>query len=45
MRRTDSINLLARLSPDLPAYTITTQFNNVTTGCYTHPYEASALTI
>jgi DNA (cytosine-5)-methyltransferase 1 len=45
MRRTDSTNLLGRLAPDLPAYTITTQFNNVTTGCYTHPYADRALTI
>jgi DNA (cytosine-5)-methyltransferase 1 len=45
MRRTDSTNLLARLAPDLPAYTITTQFNNVTTGCFTHPYEDRSLTV
>lgn len=45
MRRTDSTNLLGRLAPDLPSYTITTQFNNVTTGCYTHPYEDRSLTV
>lgn len=45
MRRTDSTNLLARLDPDLPAYTITTQFDNVTAGCFTHPYEDRPLTI
>jgi DNA (cytosine-5)-methyltransferase 1 len=45
MRRTDSTNLLGRLDPDLPAYTITTQFNNVTTGCFTHPYEDRPLTV
>lgn len=45
MRRTDSTNLFGRLAPDLPAYTITTQFHNVTTGCYTHPYEDRALTV
>lgn len=45
MRRTDSTNLLGRLDPDLPAYTITTQFNNVTTGCYTHPYEDRPLSV
>lgn len=39
MRRTDSTNLLGRLDASLPAYTITTQFNNVTTGCFTHPIE------
>ena len=44
MRRTDSTNLFGRLAPDLPAYTITTQFNNVTTGCFTHPYYDRALT-
>lgn len=44
MRRTDSTNLFGRLAPDLPAYTITTQFNNVTTGCFTHPYHDRALT-
>lgn len=43
MRRTDSTNLLGRLDPDRPAYTITTQFNNVTGGCFTHPYEDRAL--
>lgn len=45
MRRTDSTNLLGRLDPRRPAYTITTQFNNVTAGCFTHPYEDRALSI
>jgi DNA (cytosine-5)-methyltransferase 1 len=45
MRRTDSTNLLARLDPTLPAYTITTQFHNVTTGCFTHPYENRHLSV
>lgn len=45
MRRTDSTNLLGRLSASLPAYTITTQFNNVTTGCVTHPVEDRALSV
>jgi DNA mismatch endonuclease Vsr len=45
MRRTDSANLLGRLDPALPAYTITTQFTNVTVGCFTHPYEDRALTV
>jgi DNA mismatch endonuclease Vsr len=45
MRRTDSTNLLARLAPDLPAYTVTTQFNNVTAGCFTHPYEDRSLSV
>jgi DNA (cytosine-5)-methyltransferase 1 len=43
MRRTDSTNLLGRLDPNRPAYTITTQFNNVTGGCFTHPFEERAL--
>lgn len=45
MRRTDSTNLLGRLDPNLPAYTITTQFDNVTTGCFTHPYENRPLSV
>ncbi|MFD8739863.1 DNA (cytosine-5-)-methyltransferase [Streptomyces sp. NPDC059618] len=45
MRRTDSTNLFGRLDPALPAYTINTQFYNVTTGCYAHPYEDRALSI
>jgi DNA (cytosine-5)-methyltransferase 1 len=45
MRRTDSSNLLGRLDPALPAYTITTQFTNVTVGCFTHPYEDRALSV
>jgi DNA (cytosine-5)-methyltransferase 1 len=45
MRRTDSTNLLGRLEPMLPAYTITAQFTNVTVGCNTHPYEPRPLSI
>jgi DNA (cytosine-5)-methyltransferase 1 len=45
MRRTDSTNLLGRLDPDRPAYTVTTQFNNVTAGCFTHPVEDRALSV
>jgi len=45
MRRTDGSNLLGRLDPKLPAYTITTQFNNITGGCFTHPYQDRALSI
>lgn len=45
MRRTDSTNLLGRLDAALPAYTITTQFNNVTTGCFTHPFEERSLSV
>ncbi len=45
MRRTDSTNLLGRLDASLPAYTVTTQFNNVTTGCFTHPTEDRSLSV
>lgn len=45
MRRTDSTNLLGRLEPKLPSYTMTTQFINVTTGCNTHPFEDRSLSI
>jgi DNA (cytosine-5)-methyltransferase 1 len=45
MRRTDSTNLFGRLDLDRPAYTITTQFNNVTGGCFTHPVEDRALSV
>lgn len=45
MRRTDSTNLFGRLDPDRPSYTITTQFNNVTGGCFTHPAEDRALSV
>jgi DNA (cytosine-5)-methyltransferase 1 len=43
IRRTDSTTLFGRLESAFPAYTITTQFNNVTTGCYTHPLQHRAL--
>lgn len=45
MRRTDSTNLFGRLDPARPSYTINTQFMNVTTGCYTHPFEDRALSV
>lgn len=45
MRRTDSTNLLGRLDWALPSYTVTTQFNNVTTGCVTHPVEHRTLSV
>lgn len=44
IRRTDSTNLFARLDRSRPAYTITTQAYNVTTGCYTHPTQDRAIT-
>lgn len=45
MRRSDSTNLLGRLDPTLPSYTMTTQFTNVTVGCNTHPFEPRSLSI
>jgi DNA (cytosine-5)-methyltransferase 1 len=42
--RSDYTNLFARLDRKRPAYTVTTQFNNVSTGCYTHPTSDRALT-
>lgn len=45
MRRTDSTNLLGRLDPVRPAYTITTQFHNISAGCFTHPFEDRCLTV
>ena len=45
MRRTDSSNLFGRLDPALPAYTVTTQFENPTVGCNIHPYEDRVLTV
>lgn len=45
MRRTDSTNLLGRIDPRRPAYTMTTQYNNVTAGCFIHPFEDRALTV
>lgn len=45
MRRTDSTNLFGRLDLARPSYTITTQFNNVTAGCFTHPLEDRALSV
>lgn len=43
IRRTDGTNLFARPDRRRPSYTIITQFNNVTTGAYTHPVENRAL--
>jgi DNA (cytosine-5)-methyltransferase 1 len=45
MRRTDSTNLYGRMIWDRPAYTMTTQFQNITTGCFIHPDEDRPLTI
>lgn len=45
MRRTDSTNLYGRMNWDRPAYTMTTQFQNITTGCFIHPDEDRPLTV
>jgi DNA (cytosine-5)-methyltransferase 1 len=45
MRRTDGTNLYGRMTWDRPAYTMTTQFQNITTGCFIHPDENRPLTI
>jgi DNA (cytosine-5)-methyltransferase 1 len=45
MRRTDGTNLYGRLTWDRPAYTMTTQFQNITTGCFIHPDEDRPLTV
>ncbi len=45
MRRTDGTNLYGRMAWDRPAYTMTTQFQNITTGCFIHPDEDRPLTI
>lgn len=45
MRRTDSTGLLGRLDPARPSYTITTQYNNPTTGTFVHPYANRVLTV
>jgi DNA (cytosine-5)-methyltransferase 1 len=45
MRRTDSTNLYGRMTWDRPAYTMTTQFQNITTGCFIHPDEDRPLSV
>lgn len=45
MRRTDGTNLYGRMLWDRPAYTMTTQFQNITTGCFIHPDEDRPLTV
>jgi DNA (cytosine-5)-methyltransferase 1 len=45
IRRTDSSNLLGRLDPQRPAYTVTTSFSNVTAGCFVHPWEDRVLSV
>lgn len=45
IRRTDGTNLFARPDRHRPSYTLITQFNNVTTGAYTHPVENRAFSV
>ena len=45
MRRTDGTNLYGRMAWDRPAYTMTTEFQNITTGCFIHPDEDRPLTV
>lgn len=42
--RRDCTTLYHRLAPDAPAYTITCNFKNVSSGAFTHPFENRALT-
>lgn len=45
IRRYDATTLLKRLRHDLPAYTITTKFNEATTGAFIHPTQARTITL
>lgn len=45
IRPYDATTLLKRLRGDHPAYTITTKFNEATTGAFIHPYQARTLTL
>ena len=45
IRRYDATTLLKRLRPDAPAYTITTKFNEATTGAFIHPHQPRTLTL
>jgi DNA (cytosine-5)-methyltransferase 1 len=45
IRRYDATTLLKRLSNDLPTYTITTKFNEATTGAFIHPTQARTLSL
>lgn len=45
VRLTDYATLYGRLHEESPAYTISAGFNNVTSGCFTHPIHDRALTI
>ncbi|RYE61275.1 MAG: DNA cytosine methyltransferase [Hyphomicrobiales bacterium] len=45
IRRYDATTILKRLSNDAPAYTITTKFNEGTTGAFIHPEQNRTLTL
>jgi DNA-cytosine methyltransferase len=45
VRLTDYATLYGRLHEASPAYTISAGFNNVTSGCFTHPLHDRALTV
>ncbi len=45
IRRYDATTLLKRLRDDLPTYTITTKFNEATTGAFIHPKQARTITL
>ncbi|WP_322884437.1 DNA cytosine methyltransferase (plasmid) [Sinorhizobium medicae] len=45
VRLTDYATLYGRLHEASPAYTISAGFNNVTSGCFTHPTHDRALTV
>lgn len=45
IRRYDATTLLRRLRPDAPAYTITTKFNEATTGAFIHPSQPRTLSL
>ncbi|HEY9248000.1 MAG TPA: DNA cytosine methyltransferase, partial [Rariglobus sp.] len=41
----DATTLLKRLRADLPSYTVTTKFNEATTGAFIHPTQARTITL
>ena len=45
IRRYDATTLLKRLRDDFPTYTITTKFNEATTGAFIHPNQARTITL
>lgn len=45
IRQYDATTLLKRLRDDLPAYTVTTKFNEGTTGAFIHPSQARTITL